>query len=376
VRAFRRGSGDEGVVAVIVALVLAFAMIPALALGTGTYVRSATSTELQRASDTGALVGAAEIPLGNTAFVTNYVNQITGNGLATTLSALGLDDPNAPDPLADACAAAIRDASNTENLGHAYATMPADACTAKYLANDSAISELTTCVANLAPGALSGLSALAVSLLNGLLGTLGLGGLDSALGSLLPALLNPGVKVTMKWHVTAPFDSVFASEGQEQTTTSIARRRFKNVLVVPQLSLPVGGSTITLNPDQLLQPLTTTVFKTLTDLENLLNNVLFRTLLPGVSSCVSALQNLQGDLSDLLDPPSNGPDLTNLLDDAVRSHTPVLTLVTGTGIPFLDFVPTCISNSGGVYKAVVATATNLGCLLDAPGVFRASLRNS
>jgi hypothetical protein len=99
-------------------------------------------------------------------------------------------------------------------------------------------------------------------------------------------------------------------------------------------------------------------------------------LLPGVSSCISALQNLQGDLSDLLDPPSSGPDLTSLLNDAAASKQPVLALVVGTGIPFLDFVPVCIPNATNIYSAVVASTSNLGCLTDAPGVFRASLRNS
>jgi hypothetical protein len=350
-------------------------MLPALALGTGSYVRSSTATELQRSGDTGALVGAAEIPLGDTNFVTGYVNQITGNGLATTLNQLGLNDPNAPDPLVQACNAANTDASNTNNLGHAYAS--GTTCSAKYVPNDSLINQLTTCVAGLAPGNIGGL---VLGIVNGLLGTLGLSGLDQTLGSLLPALLDPGVQVTMKWHVKAPFDSIFASNGDDQTTTSIARRRFKNVLVIPSVSLPTGGSTLTINPDTALQPLTSTVFATLTNLEGLLNtlanNILLRTLAPGLSTCVGALQNVQGDLEDLIDPPSSGPDLVNLLTQAAQSHTPVLALVEGTSIPFLDFVPVCIPNATNLYSTVVATATNLGCLLDAPGVFRASLRNS
>jgi Flp pilus assembly protein TadG len=378
VRAIQRDRRDHGAVAVLTAIVLTFALLPAMALGTGTYVRSSTATELQRASDSGALAGAAQIPLGNTTFVTDYLNDVTGGGLSAPLSALGLNDPNAPDPLVQACKVAVADASNPDNLGHAYATMSASPCAAKYLPNDSVLSQLTSCVADLGPGNVTGGL---VGLLNGLLGGLGIGGLDSTLGSLLPALLDPGIQVTMNWHVKAPFDSVFGSNGQNQTSTSIARRRFKNVLVVPITSLQLGSSSpITINPNTVLQPLTATVFKTLTGLENTLsglaNNFLLHALAPDLSLCVSALQNLQGDLSDLIDPPSSGPDLTSLLTDAATSDTPVLALLEGTDIPFLDFVPVCIPNVTNIYSAVQATATNLGCLLDAPGVFRASLRNS
>jgi hypothetical protein len=375
VRATQREKRDHGAVAVLTAIVLAFAMLPALALGTGSYVRSSTATELQRSGDSGALAGAAQIPLGDTTFVTDYLNQVTGNGLSTTLNALGLNDPDAPDPLVQACSVANNDASNTNNLGHAYAS--GTTCNAKYLPNDSVISQLTSCVAGLSPANLTGGL---IGLVNSLLGTLGLGGLDATLGSLLPALLDPGVEVDMKWHVNAPFDSIFASNGDDQTTTSIARRRFKNVLVIPVVNLPTGGSSLTINANTALQPLTQTVFQTLTNLESLLsslaNNILIRTLAPGLNTCVSALQNVQGDLEDLLDPPSSGPDLTNLLTQAAQSGTPVLALVEGTNIPFLDFVQVCIPNATNPLNAVVAAAGNLGCLLDAPGVFRASLRNS
>ncbi|HVW80084.1 MAG TPA: hypothetical protein VHB69_03985 [Mycobacteriales bacterium] len=377
-RASQREKRDHGAVAVLTAIVLAFAMLPALALGTGSYVRSSTATELQRAGDSGALAGAAQIPLGDTTFVSNYVNQITGNGLATTLNALGLNDPNAPDPLVQACKVATADATQPDNLGHAYATYdPATDCSAKYVPNDSVISQLTSCVAGLSPANLTGGL---ISLLNGLLGTLGLNGLDATLGSLLPALLDPGVQVTMKWHVNAPFDSIVGSSGDDQKSTSIARRRFKNVLVVPVVNVPGPGSPLTINADAVLQPLSQTVFKTLTNLESLLsglaNNILLRALAPGLNTCVGALQNLQGDLEDLIDPPSSGPDLTNLLTQAAESNTPVLALVEGTNIPFLDFVQVCIPNATNPLNAVVASATNLGCLVDAPGVFRASLRNS
>lgn len=356
-------------------------MLPALALGTGSYVRSTTATELQSASDSGSLAGASEIPLGNTTFVTDYVNMVTKNGLNTLLSNLGLNDLGAPNPLTDACAVALNAANDPKNLGHAYATFTGSSdlgCTAKYIQNDSAISQLTSCVANLAPANL-GVSGLVLGLVDALLGNLGLGGLDNTLESLLPALLDPGVQVNMKWHVNAPFDSLAGSPGgSDQTSTSTARRRFKNILVIPSLSstLPVTGTKLTVNPDAALQPITQSVFGVLGNVETLIGKIASLTGLSSLTQCVNALQNVQGDLSDLLDPPNSGPDLTSLLTQAAESNTPVLALVTGTGIPFLDFVPVCIPSATNIYSTVVAAAGAVGCLADAPGVFRASLRNS
>ncbi|HWB66261.1 MAG TPA: hypothetical protein VG708_05490, partial [Mycobacteriales bacterium] len=219
-RRFRRADGERGAVAVIVAIVLAAVLLPAIALGTGAYARSTTGAELNRASDTGALAGAAEIPLGNLTFVDNYLDQITGTGVGATLQQLGLDDPALPDPLGDACAAAIRDATNSDNLAHAYASTPT--CDAKYLADDGPLGQVQNCVNNLTGSALNNL----LNLLGGLLGGLGLGGLSptqlvSSLSAALPALLEPGVKVTMTWNVKAPFDQVMGDpDGHQQSSTS------------------------------------------------------------------------------------------------------------------------------------------------------------
>lgn len=369
-RRFRRADGERGAVAVIVAIVLALALLPAVALGTGAYARSTTGAELNRASDTGALAGAAEIPLGNLTFVDNYLDQITGTGVGATLQQLGLDDPALPDPLGDACTTAVNDATNNDNLAHAYASTPT--CDAKYIADDGPLAQVQNCVNNLTGSALNNL----LNLLGGLLGGLGLGGLSptqlvSSLSAALPALLDPGVKVTMTWNVKAPFDQVMGdADGHQQSSTSYARRRFKNVLVAPVVSLPGANGTININPT--LQNVTSVVFQTLTQLEGVLGNL--TSLLPGLSSCITALQDLQGDLSDLLSPPDNGPSLTQILDDAVSSNTPVLTLITGTSIPFLDLVPVCVQDLNGQYIAHLTSFA--GCIIDAPGGFRASLRNS
>ncbi|HVV77570.1 MAG TPA: hypothetical protein VHC43_16225 [Mycobacteriales bacterium] len=361
---------DSGAVAVIVALVLAFAMIPALALGTGTYVRSSTATELQRAADTGSLAGAAEIPLGDLNFAENYLSAITvTSGVATTLQALGIqNDPSLRDPLTDAESVCEQDAGNTENLGHAYASTPT--CTAVYLPDDGVLGAAQSCLNSLA-----GLNNL-TSGLGSLLSLLGLGALSpdklfAALESTLPGLLDPAIKVTATWHVKAPFDSVFGSDGSDQTAVSIARRKFKNAVVLPEI--PIGTTTVNVNPT--LQIARTDLLSTLTSVETVLHTL--NALVPGIGSCASVIDDLSGDLADAVDPPSNGPSLQTLLDEGVESQQPVLavsTTVVGLGIPFLDMVPVCLQEVNGQY---IAHLTSFGsCVITHQGPFRAVLRNS
>jgi hypothetical protein len=373
VRAFRRNRQDEGAVAVVVALVLAFAMIPAMALGTGTYVRSVTATELQRAADSGALAGASEIPLGDLNFVEKYISTIpAGGAVSTTLQNLGIQNTaGMKDPLQDACAVALHDAQQDENLASSYATYDQSTwCKAEYISDTGVLGSAQTCLNSLA-----GLNNI-TGLLRLVLNTLGLGALDPtkllvSLQGTLPALLEPGIKVTATWHVKAPFDSVFGSDGSTQTTVSYARRLFKNAVVLP--NIPIGGTTVNVNPT--LQLTRNTLLSTLTSVETVLHTL--NTLVPGLGSCAAIIDNLSGDLADAVDPPDNGPSLTSILDDAVASGTPVLavsTTVVDLGIPFLDMVPVCLTKVNGQY---VAHLTSFGsCVINAPGAFRAALRNS
>jgi len=356
-----RGQGEHGAVAVLFAIVLAFALLPAIALATGTYVRSTTGTELQRASDSGALAGAAEVPLGNLTFADNYLSTVTGTGIGTTLSNLGISDPSVPDPLAAACNTALKDATNSDNLADAYADPPT--CSAKYLAQPGPLGDLQSCLNGATQGVLGGIG--------GLLGGLDPTQLLSSLEPLLPALIEPGVSVTMSWHVQSPLDQVFGgNQGRAQTSTAFARRRFKNIVVIPEATLPTGQ---TINVDPTLQNARTLVLNTFTSLESLLSSI------PLLSSCSNVLTDLQSDVADAVDPPGGGPSLNSILDDAVTSGEPILAVVIpqtlgALQIPFLDIVPVCMAQVGGTY---VAHLTNFGgCVVDAPGGFRASLRNS
>jgi hypothetical protein len=379
---------DHGAVAVIVAIVLAFAMMPALALGTGSYVRSTTGTELQRASDSGALAGAAEIPLGDLNFAESYISQIQGTGgVVKTLQALGIQNyAQLPDPLIDACKVALSDATNSSNLADAYATYNSDSqpnsaqtadptawCKAVYLPDAGVLGSAQTCL-----NSISGLSTLS-SGLGSVLSLLGLGALSptkllAALQSTLPGLLRPAIQVTTSWHVRAPFDSLFNSGGSTQTSVSIARRLFKNAVVLP--TIPVGGAT-TINVNPTLQYTRAQLLSALQSAETTLTTLNSVAGVAGIGSCAAVIDNLSGDLADAVDPPNTGPSLTTILDDAWNNGQPVIgvsTAVTGLGIPFLDMVPVCIEKVNGQY---IAHLTSFGsCIINGPGAFRAALRNS
>ncbi|HVX70110.1 MAG TPA: hypothetical protein VHA79_10520, partial [Mycobacteriales bacterium] len=265
-------------------------------------------------------------------------------------------------------AACETDAGNTDNLGHAYASTPT--CTAAYVADDGVLGAAQTCLQGI--GNINSL----LSGLGGLLSLLGLGWLSpsnlfAALSSTLPALLDPAIKVTATWHVKAPFDSVFGSDGSDQTMTAIAHRRFKNVVVLP--NIPLGGSTVNVNPA--LQLTRATILSALNSVSGLLTTL--NSLVPGLGSCTSIISDLSGDLTDAIDPPDNGPSLSTILADAAASGSPVMavsTTVTGLSIPFLDMVPVCISEVDGKY---VAHLTSFGsCVITHQGGFRAVLRNS
>ena len=372
-RAFRRGRQDDGAVAVIVALVLAFAMIPALALGTGSYVRSVTSTEQQRSADSGALAGASEIPLGDINFAEKYISSIPAGGtLSTTLQNLGIQNASQlPDPLQDACDVALKDAQQPKNLAVAYSSYNTTSwCKAEYMANAGVLGSAQSCLNSIA-----GLNNL-TSGLGSLLSLLGLGALNptkllAALSGTLPALLLPGIKVTTNWHVKAPFDSVFGSDGSTQTSVAYARRLFKNAVVLP--NIPIGGTTVNVNPT--LQITRAALLSTLNSVEGVLHTL--NGLVPGIGTCAAIIDNLSGDLADAVNPPSNGPSLSQILADAAASGSPVLavsTTVVGLGIPFLDMVPVCMEKVGNNYVAHLASFGS--CIINAPGAFRAALRNS
>ena len=340
---------DEGAVAVLYAIVLALVLVPLMAVGTAALVRSTTTGELQRAADAGSLAGSAAIPFGDPSFAARFLAATAGGPTAATLASLGLTHPG-PDPLTIACDdIALPSASDSHNVARSFAGPPT--CEARYLSDFATLTALRACA-------------------NGLLAPVAALPTLPNLAPLLPVLLRPGVRVTMTWRVESPLDQVFNSNGTTESFTSIAHRRFKNMVVVPQATLPTGD-TINLNP--YVGDVRTTVLQALDGTEQLLRTS------SATSSCADVLAGAQDDILDAVNPPQHGPSAEQILDDAIADRAPlviarVVNVANALGVPYLDFVPVCAERVAGQYVGHLVSFGS--CTVQSPGAFRASLRRS
>jgi hypothetical protein len=378
---------EQGAIAILAAIVILFVALPLAAIGMTTYVREGSLGELQRAADAGALAGAASIPLGDLTFVKSYVDNPLGLGSYFTPAA---------NPLNVACEQTKRAIEQDGLFGDEFSAAgatPLPACSAgssslgsfsistEYLPDTAFADKLIDCL---------GLQTLPLPLLTNLL---------SGARNVLPALLHAGVKVTVTRPVRGPLDGVFGSSSETvQTAESAAKRRFKNLVVVPTIGsanllsgiLPFNGAsggTIDLNPAA-----GQTIDSALALIQGLGELPVLSSLCPGL---VTALTD---DLGDLLNPPVAGaPTLADTIRQTVGQDDQLFVLryveglpliqnvclpllgcvpnVTVPGIaPFLDFVPVCGVNTstlqGTISGSLVAATT---CSVQAPGAFRAQL---
>jgi hypothetical protein len=347
---------------VLYAIVFVGVLLPLLVVGTTTLVRSTADGELQRAADAGALAGAAAIPFGDPNFARNFLSATAGGPTDQTLQDLGLSF-GGDDPLDIACRQVAQvNADDPHNIGHSFAT-PAS-CHPSYLSDLATLSAIRDCATGLVHPPV-GVPAV------------------PDLSPLLPALLYPGVQVQMNWHVTGPLDKVINGAGADQNVTAIAHRRFKNMVVVPAVTPPHPGlpgnpllppspvdppGTIDLNP--VVRDVRNTALDALDETEQLLAAT------PLTAGCATFLDGAQDDILDAISPPSHGPDAQQIIDDAAASDSPLVVarLVSGLGIPYLDFVPVCVERTGGVDIGHLGDFGS--CSVAAPGGFRASLRRS
>jgi len=345
---------DSGAIAVLYSIVFAFVVVPMLVVGTTTYVRSATTGELQRASDSGALAGAAMIPFGDSSFVLNYIDATSGGATTDTLSQLGLNYPS-EDPRIAACDQAQRSANDSHNVGATYAVKNGPVtCDSTYLSDPTILGAARACAAALS---------VQVPPLPG----------QPDFSSLLPALFHPGVRTTMSWQVIGPLDQMLGGNNSKlETTTSVARRRFKDMVVVPVLTAPIsttgGASTTTVNLNSYLGDVRSFVSAAFDGTEQLLQQT------PQLAPCAPVVDAARGDVLDAVDPPSTGPQFDQILADAAANQTPVVVVqvVENLSIPYLDFVPMCVSSVNGDYVGHLTSFA--ACDVVAPGAFRASLR--
>lgn len=269
----RMHRNQDGAVAILVAIILVGLAVPLISAGLSGYVRSGTAGELQRSADVGALAGARVIPLGDPEFVRTYLDSVltppdsSGDGPVGSL----VPTFGGPDPLAVACDTALAALGSDSALGEDYSTTAS--CSAHYTADLDFVSDLQSCLTQLAgppphqdpigpiditptpiplptitPLPLPTITPLPVPLPTVSLPPIGLSSPDEIdtdpiyvdpnvitdflyykFGNVVPALLKPGVRVELKRTTTGPVDDAVGDERAVAT----ARRRFKNVVVVP-----------------------------------------------------------------------------------------------------------------------------------------------
>lgn len=261
---------EEGATAVLLSILLIGVLLPLAAAGLSSYVRTGTIDEVQRSADAGALAGARVMPLGDPEFVRSYLNAMASGGGSPVIPSFG-----GPDPLTEACAQARIALLEDDTLGGDYADNGSATCEASYTADSGVLGDLGACVQSLAdpvtvvpdatvevelpvlpvpapsptvpspplpiplptpvptpsPSPTSG-GVYQVSIQGQQVANL----LYKQLGSVLPALLKPGVRVSLqRTFEGAPLDPIGTTEEMRVAT---ARRRFKNVVVVPIVESP------------------------------------------------------------------------------------------------------------------------------------------
>jgi hypothetical protein len=282
-------------------------------------------------------------------------------------------------------------------------------------------------------GAVGGLLS---GVLGGLLGTgLGAALAGSApaglLGALLPSLLTPRIQVTAKWKEREPLDGL-DGDGQPHwmSRTGTAKRTFRNLVVIPTANItglpkvaqvptsivssllgslcihvlfidtcpdvdepPViaKGDTLTVNVNPYVSTYLSNLKGLLADTTSSVFSALNKLGVP--SSCTSIYPDASADLFDVLHGAQTGPDVQYVLNRAAKNLEPVMLLVVPKDvtselqIPFLSFVPACLTPPGGnsIGNNVQATIQDLGnptanpigngvqCTLAAPGLFRGRL---
>jgi hypothetical protein len=229
-------------------------------------------------------------------------------------------------------------------------------------------------------------------LLDPLLGTLGAGDcarleaiIDAAPDNLAPAALTPRVRVTIRERVEAPIPMPGIFDGVRTIdANALARRRFKNVVVVPAvrtsaLGLPqIVNDLISGAPADLTNLNLNT---TLADVRNRLMprlwqaNEQLRTRTAGQADFSQFLLDMQ----DLYDPPAGGatpPSPLEVAQEAIRRGEPVFIvrayMTPLLGIPAFDFTTAYLTPlANGNYRAV--TPVPVADLSRANGLFGATL---
>lgn len=314
----KRLRGDEsGAIAVLLAIVLSFALIPLAGSAISAFVREGTVSELQRSADSGALAGARAISLS--------------------------DLPVLPPPLsalATACSQAEAAAAADDGFGGDYAGSPS--CTSEYVPDPNFSGALNACASNV-------LGAASVTIPPEITSLPGwdtfaqtypdiveaverrIQKLTGFLARTVPAITKPGVRVTLTRSISGsgneiPAEGVTrASLPETETRTATARRRIKNIALLPIVYNPVTGEYENSNED------IPSADEALAALEALEDEIVADPVLGAVYSslgCTGTIDILAEDVRDAYNPGAgNAPTTEEIVAEAEDQSAAVLGLL-------------------------------------------------
>jgi hypothetical protein len=430
----RRARSERGAIAIFMTVVLVAVGLPVTAYAVNAAVSSGVSAELQHAADAGALAGAANIPLLDASKIQSVLSGVPAVG-SITASLLPSNQCNdgthtgSSYPAGDTgtCATniacqtareALQDGTFAHQWGEGADPASTVTCNATY-ADPGLLNDLVSCVTSgggLLPTALPGIGAIVSGLASqALTPLLGL------IAGITPALMTPGVQVTLTLNTHGVFQAFTGGSGTTSATAK-ARRHFKQLLVLPTIgpstpqailvdalgvvgalvyalgsALGLGGVLAILGLGQTVTSTNHVVTQVNGNVSNIANinpalQTLTSSVLTGVlqpvtnilgsllPACQPVLRDVNTELTDLTTGASNAPTVDQLLNDATANGTNVMvaSLVTGTAIPFLQFVPVCMANANAnalsTLGNVVATApSTLACVGNSRGLFRGRL---
>lgn len=438
-RLLRRCSprGQRGAIAVVMAIVIVGLAVPLVGVATTTYLRSGLAAEMQRAADAGATAGATRIPLADPSTLRNVLTTLTPGQSVTGQIVNAMTSPctsSTPYSASTTCPLSIAQQVCLNSLAQddrfqAWSTkFGPPSCVASYSDDTGFVANLSNCVTATTNSLFQGVAPLPTSTLTTLLSGLtsqifGLVSGTSVLGlaTLLPALMTPGITVSVTWKQSGPFDALIPTGTGTIVRSATAVRHFKNLLVVPTLgssqtvNIPIVGGLLggvigylgiavtnapNLSVGQVqnvnlanVNPALSQVSQILTASLNTTNGVVWTgtglgSVLP--TSCQNVLPSMTSDLSDILDAPPTGPALQQVLNDAWTYGQPVMTLqvpaniTSALSVPFLSFVPTCLGQAPTSTAAALTiidknssvpnqVGSTVKCSLNAPGLFTGRL---
>lgn len=389
----RRMQDEQGAVAVIMALLVSV-LVAASVFGANSAALMAVRRETQRAADLSALDAAASLPLVgilDSGKPQSSACNRAGDLLTDLKAPLGADLATAETPTCDNGGVTVEARTDMPLIDTAITTADDAIATLRQAVADALAAAGLDPASNVCDPLVAPTLDLWLTTLTDVECSTLQGALDGLPHNLAPAVLTPRVRVTVEgtYHVPVPLptfggDRAVGAEAE-------ARRRFKNLVVVP----PVRGDTLTglLEPvtgglvdgvpmplDEVnLNPTLASVRDDLLPLLHQASDELEAAVNPYLPPEYQfSLDGLVSDVADLYDPPTTAtpPSPLDVAAEAVQRGEPVVLLrlfrMPVLGIPALDVTAAYLDRiSEDTFQAVPIPASQLS---SAQGLFGASLR--